>query len=912
MATEEYTLDNGLKLVIREMHHAPVSAFFVWYRVGGRNEVPGITGISHWVEHMMFKGTPRYGKGQLDRMVSKHGGLWNGFTGEDYTAYFEVLPVQHLDLSLDIESDRMVNCIFDPAEVQSERTVIISEREGGENSPEFWLDEAVTRVAFLVHPYGQGVIGAKSDLERITREDLYEHYRTFYAPNDAVAVAVGDFQCDEVYEKVRKYFGAIPRGPDVPQVRSVEPPQEGERRLVIRRPGGARHCMMAFHMPSAKDPDVYPALVLDAVLSGGKSLAGWGGRGGMGRSSRLYKALVESGIASAAITAGRPSVDPYLLQMEMTLREGVEVERAEKAASGVFDAVQQDRVSIDELEKAKKQIRAQVAYSMESAQSNALALGMWEALSTWKDADLVSERINAVTPEEVLKAARNTLAESNRTVGWFIPEGAPGGTGSGGRPGGARLSEEVEPVMSGRKTFFYLKLCEGSLGAGSETRWTAGGLSAATTSTSLPGPAEIKRKVLPNGLVLLAYRNPSVGFTVAQAMVDAGSFASPRDREGIARFCATCLIRGTRKRTSQEINEFTDRYGMSLTSGASTDVATASVTALTEDTDKAVELLAEALIEPAFRDEDVERLKGQTIVAIKQSQKDTRAMAEKTFNEMVYPDDHPYHMDPLGTEDSVKSFSRLDLEALHRTFYSPDHCILALVSDRDPEQVFSSLEKVFGGWTAHLDASRAGAAREERGNPVTRPGGKRQAFLFIPGKTQCDIVLGLPSVSRSAPDYLKLKVMNMVLGEMGLGGRIGHNVRDRQGLAYYAGSQVRETKGQGAWAGRAGVNPKGVDKAVASILEEIRTIQGTPCTDEELADVKGFMTGYLPLSVETSRSLAANLLHMEYHGLGLDYLQKYSAAVDAVTKEDVQEMARKYLSADDYVVVVTGPEVKKA
>jgi len=231
LETREYVLDNGLRLLVREIHHAPLAALFVWYRVGSRNEVPGITGISHWVEHMMFKGTPKYGKGQLDRLVTRHGGVSNGFTWVDFTAYFEVLPVQHLDLALDIESDRMQNCLFDPNEVKAERTVIISEREGAENNPGFWLDEAVTRVAYLVHPYGQGVIGAKSDLMAITRDDLYRHYKTFYVPDNAIAVAAGDFNADEVFESVKKYFGHIPRGSGCPQVRSVEPPQEGERRV---------------------------------------------------------------------------------------------------------------------------------------------------------------------------------------------------------------------------------------------------------------------------------------------------------------------------------------------------------------------------------------------------------------------------------------------------------------------------------------------------------------------------------------------------------------------------------------------------------------------------------------------------------------------------------------------------------
>src|SRR5512142_3098352 len=197
---------------------APVATFWVWYRVGSRNEVPGITGVSHWVEHMMFKGTPDLGKGEIMRLINRNGGVDNAFTWTDFTAYFETLPSDRIDLALRIESDRMVNSLFDPDEVASERTVIISEREGGENDPRFWLAEEVQAAAFKVHPYHHDTIGWKVDLENMTRDDLYTHYKTFYAPNNAVIVAVGDFDAVEMSEKVRQAFGGLPARGSLPKV----------------------------------------------------------------------------------------------------------------------------------------------------------------------------------------------------------------------------------------------------------------------------------------------------------------------------------------------------------------------------------------------------------------------------------------------------------------------------------------------------------------------------------------------------------------------------------------------------------------------------------------------------------------------------------------------------------------------
>lgn len=868
MSTNEFVFDNGLKLITREMHHAPLAAFFVFYRVGGRNEVPGITGISHWVEHMMFKGTPKFGKGQLDRVVSKHGGVWNGFTTEDFTSYFEVLPAEHLELAIDIESDRMVNCLFDPDEVKSERTVIISEREGAENSPEFWLSEAVTRIAYSVHPYGQGVIGAKSDLLAMTRDDLYEHYKTYYAPNNAHVVACGSFDTNSVVEKVKTYFGGLAPSPNIPAVRPVEPPQQGERRVIVRRPGGACHVHVVFHVPQATHEDFYPLVVLEAVLSGGKPIAGWGG-GGMGKSSRLYRALVETGLASGVGANVGGSVDPGLMEITLTAKDGVKPGEAEKAVRDVLDQLCSEIVPDRELERAKKQIRAQISYASEGAQQNALALGTFEVNSTWKEEAEAKDKVANVTADQVRDVASRYLTPINSTTGWFIPE-------NGG---------EREAAASRSPAFFFKGFAERPKGG------------------PVLGPDSIKRKVLSNGTVLLAHKNPSVDFITAAALVEAGTFAAPEGKEGLSRFTNLCLLRGTTSKSAGDINDLTDSLGMKLQASSGADTATVVVTALFEDRERALKLLGEVLMSPAFPEEQVERLKGQTITAIRQAESSTSAVAAKALNRALYPKGHPYRMWALGNEKDVASFTSKDLADFHSSFYAPEKTIVAIVSPEEPEEALETLEMVFEGWSV------PGAKQApERQIPVKRPEGIKREEVLLRGKTQCDIAIGLPALTREDPDYLKLMVTNVIAGQFGLGGRIGKNVRDEKGLAYYASSSLAETKGTGAWTVRAGVNPRGVQRALDAIFEEIEGMQKDLVSEEELSDVKGFLTGSLPISVESSGSLVFLMLNMEYYNLGFDYLEKYSERINQVTREDVLAAAKKYLSSHDGIVVIAGPK----
>lgn len=420
-SAQTHTLSNGLVVLTREVHHAPVATNWIWYRVGSRNEPSGQTGITHWVEHMLFKGTPSIPRGELDRLIARNGGVFNGFTWLDFTAYYETLPADKIGLGLHIEADRMVNATFDAEEVEHERTVILAELEGYANYPETWLDEAVKAMAFVVHPYHHPVIGYKSDLLAITRDELYRYYRTFYTPNNAVLVLVGDFDTDAILKQVEQEFGGLPRGPDLPPVRAVEPEPQGERRVTIRRPGPTQYVQIAYLAPDCRSADFAPLVVLDAVLSGAKPLSFMSGGAQTNRSARLYKALVETELAVAASSAYGPTRDPFLFELHATVREGRDAAAVEAALLTEIARIQQDGISPTELTKVLKQVRAQMAYHNESVTDQALQIGMWEVLDSFRRIERLPEELAAVTVEDVRRVAQQYLTERRRVVGHFIP-----------------------------------------------------------------------------------------------------------------------------------------------------------------------------------------------------------------------------------------------------------------------------------------------------------------------------------------------------------------------------------------------------------------------------------------------------------------------------------------------------------
>jgi len=414
-------LDNGLSVLIRESRTAPVASFWIWYRVGNLNEHPGITGISHWVEHMLFKGTERWPQGTRDQAISREGGYFNGMTWYDFTTYFATLPADKISLAMDIEADRMANARFDPDEFESERTVIISERQGAENSPLFLLEEEVSSAAFRVHPYGHETVGHMCDLEAMTRDDLYNYYRAYYTPNNAVVGIAGDFNAGEIERIVGRYFGQIPEGAPIPPVRAVEPPQRGERRVQVVGGGGTDYLQIAYHVPEAKHKDFYALTILNAVLAGGSGFLM--GRGQLSNhTSRLYEALIDGELAVDVSGTLIPTVAPNLYRFTATARPDRTLAEVEAALLEQIARVQEHPITPEELEKAHTQARALFAYSSESITNQAFWLGYSEIFADYGWFMRYLNNLEQVTAADVQRVAQTYLQPTNRTVGWYIAE----------------------------------------------------------------------------------------------------------------------------------------------------------------------------------------------------------------------------------------------------------------------------------------------------------------------------------------------------------------------------------------------------------------------------------------------------------------------------------------------------------
>lgn len=419
----EATLDNGLSVLVQEVHTAPLASVWCWYKVGSRDEGPGQTGVSHWVEHMNFKGTRNIPRDQVKGIIEQYGGSWNGYTWIDQTTYLETATADALDRMLFIEAERMASCLYDPDDCESERTVIISELQGGDNDPEQRLDTEITATAFKAHPYRHPTIGWMHDLTTMTRNDLFGHYRRFYVPNNATLVVVGDVTAGDVFRRVREAFGDIPSGVPDRRRTTTEPPQGGERRVHLRRTGTTAYWRAVFHAPAYADADFFPLLVLDAMLTGASGLNIWSG-GSVPtpqRSARLYRRLVNAGLASSVGGFLAPTAEPFLYSIAATVAHGQSIADVERAVLDECQRLVADGPRAEELVKVLAQLRARFVFDAGSVTDLAHQLGYFATIGRWQDWLAAPDRLQAVTLDQVHAAARRYLDADNRTIGIFEP-----------------------------------------------------------------------------------------------------------------------------------------------------------------------------------------------------------------------------------------------------------------------------------------------------------------------------------------------------------------------------------------------------------------------------------------------------------------------------------------------------------
>ena len=415
-------LSNGLLVLLKEIHTAPLISHWIWYRVGSRDEVPGITGISHWVEHMQFKGTPQFPAGSLDRAISREGGFWNALTHLDWTTYFETLPADKIDLALRLEADRMANSLFAPDELASERTVIISERQGNENEPLFRLGEAVQAAAFRVHSYQHEVIGELADLQTMQREDLLGHYQAYYVPSNAVLAIAGDFETPSMVERVRQAYESIPPGDRPPRQTHTEPPQHEARRVKVEGPGETIFVQVSYHAPPADQADFMPLMALDSLLSGPGNLNLFG-ESISNKTSRLYRTLVERERAISVFGGLQATIDPFLYTIIAIVHPNSSPDEVITALDGEINRLQQAPPTADDLTRAVKQARALMAYGSERITNQGFWLGFSEMFASYEWYTSFLERLESVTPDDLQRVAQTYLQPHNRVLGVYLPDG---------------------------------------------------------------------------------------------------------------------------------------------------------------------------------------------------------------------------------------------------------------------------------------------------------------------------------------------------------------------------------------------------------------------------------------------------------------------------------------------------------
>ncbi|MFO7698304.1 MAG: pitrilysin family protein [Anaerolineae bacterium] len=419
--------------------------------------------------------------------------------------------------------------------------------------------------------------------------------------------------------------------------------------------------------------------------------------------------------------------------------------------------------------------------------------------------------------------------------------------------------------------------------------------------TSLPSAETIVRAELPNGITLLTFENPDSPSVVIGGYLWAGSISETAEQAGLSSLTAGMLMRGTGSRTFGQINDALESVGAQLGYQSNVHSVGFGGKALAEDLDLLLDILADSLQHPTFPEAELEKLRGQVLTAIQRRAHDTSSMAWLTFDALLYPD-HPYGRSIMGYEETVSGLGRAHLLNYYRDLYSPEGMVVAVVGAVPPDTVLDKVRSALGGWRAP-DASPNVSIP-----PNVRLDATRRDTVFVEGKSQSNIVLGWPALARNDPDYMKAHLANTVLGVFGMMGRLGENIRERQGLAYYAYSRLQAGLGAGPWTAVAGVNPANVERAVEGILDEARRLRDEPLPQDELADSQSYLTGTMPLRLETNEGVLNALLDIERHELGLDYLLRYTGLVQAVTVDHIQEIAQKYLNPDVYALAVAGPE----
>ncbi|HEY3156842.1 MAG TPA: pitrilysin family protein [Candidatus Eisenbacteria bacterium] len=858
---------NGMTILLSRNDAAPVITFEVVYHVGSRNEAPGNTGSAHLLEHLLFnKSTKNFGRARghqtFQEVLFKAGcdySSTNMTTWYDRMTGYSTLPADKLELAMRIEADRLGRALILDSERQPEMTVVRNEYEIGENDPSQALNKAVVGAAIVAHPYHWDTIGYRSDIEGVSTETLRQHYKDFFWPDNAEAILVGDFDTVTALRMFDREFGSFPRSPKpIPSVITVEPPQEGERRVIVRRPGQVGLVEIGYMRPKSLHPDFIALDVLSTIL-------GWG------VNSRLYQALVEKGLATDVNASNYTLRDPFPILIDATVAQGVSHQKVEDAMKAALYAVGREGVTPTELARAKSQLEVSVIRGRDGTYELAASLGEAVASANWKWFVQYVDTMKRVTAADVRRVAATYLTPDHATVGWFVPAKADG------------------------------KKPQKAAGAGGSTESSASSGRSASEPARATFAQRTLHRVLANGITLDVLANHAVPTVAVHGIVLAGRMHAPREKPALGQLTAMMLERGTKTLDKRAIAALLDGVGARLHVTADMYGATIQGSSLSRDTKLLLSVLSDEMKRPAFSDSELTKAKSEMKTEVLRAFDDTRQRAFDRLSQIAFPAEHPYH---ARSKDemlaSIAAARPVDLRAFHKDRYVGASTYLAIVGDVDPARVAALVDSLLGdlprGSRPDLDLPRA-----TRAQPA-------HEAVALPGKANMELMFGAASgLRRRDPDYEASLVANAALGQSSLSSRLGKRVRDMEGLTYSIYSRFTMTDFlDGVWLADVAVAPANLGKAMKSTREVIESYCREGITEEEVATQKSFFAGNYRVQLATNAGTAQALALAEKFGYGPSYLDEFPERVGRVTREEVNAAIRAHLDPAKLSIIVAG------
>jgi zinc protease len=871
---KERTLPNGLKLFSSLDRTTPNVTVQVWYGVGSKDDPQGRSGFAHLFEHMMFKATRDLPAESFDRLTEDVGGNNNAFTADDMTAYHEVIPANHLQRLIWAEAERMGSLVVDEANFKSERDVVKEELRQRVLADPYgrFFRLMIPSNSFAVHPYKRPGIGSIEELDAASLDDVRAFHATYYRPDDAALIVVGNFDEAQLNAWIDQYFGAIktPASP-LPRVTAVEPPRTGPKNVTgygpnVPLPGIA----ITWLGPSASDPDAPALTVLDAILSSGKS-------------SRLYNSLVyDKQIAAEAFSSADLEAQPGLFYVGAIMASGKTLDEGETALRAQVAALRTTPPTAAELSEAKNELVAAAVRRRETIDGRAFEIGS----ALWQEGDAARANtdiaaLQAVTAADVQRVAAKYLSDNTRTVIRYLPESQ--------RPAGETAAAPPPPAAVPSSPF------TGEVAAlAPEGQRQALPPLGAPVSPVLPTPAE---RTLPNGLRVIVAKSSDLPLVTADLTLRSGSASDPTGLAGTANLTAGLVTEGTKTRTAPQIAAQTEALGANLEADAGWESSSLTLSVMPNNLTPALAIMADVAEHPVFAANELERVRKETLDDLEVNYQRPGSVAGYVTAPVVYAGT-PFGHVANGTPASIKRLSRADLVTFHAANWRPDNAILVITGPLTAEEGFVYAEKAFGTWARPATPLPAQPAAKLTAKP-------RAIAVDLPGTGQAAVVLIRPAIARTDPRYYQGLVANNVLGG-GYSARLNQEIRIKRGLSYGASSRLAARRTVGSVSAQAQTKNESAAEVVGLIRTEMGGLGTRAPTAEELTARESSIVGEYGRQLATSGGLADILGSLALYGIDLNEIKVYTAKVNAVSADQVSAFARDALDPGPASVIVVG------